>query len=608
MTDYSQSNWAELDADNDGVAPLGVQGGYAPSAIAPIIRAIMGAAKRNYNRSNAIYTTTGTGNAYILTWEGAPLAYVKGEKLAFFADRANTGAATLNINGLGAKAIVMPDGSALTASQIKAGRILEVAYNGTSFVLLGFVDQNLKLGDVSANTLVLTTALGIPEGGTGATTVTNARTNLGLAAVANTASASDLTTGTLADARLPSTMAGKTFTSNVAITGASNFSITGPSNGIEVGALGVVNTPFIDFHTGATSVDYDVRLIASGGNGTNGGGTLAVAAGSFTFNGGTIWCSVNDGAGSGLDSDLLDGQHGSYYTNATNLLSGTVPNARISGAYDGITTLGQTGLHTITTDAEAIRLVGTATGDPYITFYKGATRQAYIQHTDGTGVNQGLMFLNDVATGGDTRLTLLNSGGVNGLEYTVNGVEYKVWNSGNDGAGSGLDADTVDGIQGSSIVQHNGGQWNIYAYPRKSDGSNITFHWSGQSGQPTWLWGSNDGVNMYVYNPSNFNVNYATSAGNANTLDGINSTGFAQVYAGSDSNYASFPVGSIVGVHVGSFYTRNTLAAIHIYTAQVYSFVSANYGSGLGTQLAGTWRARGVTAGNDEIQLFQRTA
>lgn len=41
----------------------------------------------------------------------------------------------------------------------------------------------------------------------------------------------------------------------------------------------------------------------------------------------------------------------------------------------------------------------------------------------------------------------------------------------------------------------------------------MTFNWSGQGGQPTWLWGGNDGSNMYVYNPSNFSVNYANSAG-----------------------------------------------------------------------------------------------
>lgn len=44
------------------------------------------------------------------------------------------------------------------------------------------------------------------------------------------------------------------------------------------------------------------------------------------------------------------------------------------------------------------------------------------------------------------------------------------------------------------------------------------FNWSGQGGQPTWLWGSNDGTNMYVWNPSNFSVNYANSAGYANRV------------------------------------------------------------------------------------------
>jgi hypothetical protein len=37
-----------------------------------------------------------------------------------------------------------------------------------------------------------------------------------------------------------------------------------------------------------------------------------------------------DGTGTGLDSDLLDGQHGSFYTNASNLSAGTIPDARIA--------------------------------------------------------------------------------------------------------------------------------------------------------------------------------------------------------------------------------------------------------------------------------------
>ena len=41
--------------------------------------------------------------------------------------------------------------------------------------------------------------------------------------------------------------------------------------------------------------------------------------------------NINDGAGSALDADLLDGEHGSYYRDADNLNAGTIPNARLSG-------------------------------------------------------------------------------------------------------------------------------------------------------------------------------------------------------------------------------------------------------------------------------------
>jgi len=49
----------------------------------------------------------------------------------------------------------------------------------------------------------------------------------------------------------------------------------------------------------------------------------------------------------------------------------------------------------------------------------------------------------------------------------------------------------------------------------------MKFFWKGQGGQPTWLWGGNDpGTDMYVYNPSNFSVNYAKSAGSAGSCTG----------------------------------------------------------------------------------------
>ncbi len=50
----------------------------------------------------------------------------------------------------------------------------------------------------------------------------------------------------------------------------------------------------------------------------------------------------------------------------------------------------------------------------------------------------------------------------------------------------------------------------------------MVFNWSGKDGQPTWLWGGSDGTNMYVYNPSNFSVKYATSAGSATNATYLN--------------------------------------------------------------------------------------
>lgn len=54
-----------------------------------------------------------------------------------------------------------------------------------------------------------------------------------------------------------------------------------------------------------------------------------------------------------------------------------------------------------------------------------------------------------------------------------------------------------------------------------NDNQYMKFHWNGQSGQPAWLWGGNDASNMYVYNPSNFSVNYATTAGTALTAKNL---------------------------------------------------------------------------------------
>jgi hypothetical protein len=50
---------------------------------------------------------------------------------------------------------------------------------------------------------------------------------------------------------------------------------------------------------------------------------LAETSGTVYINDGIAWHAGNDGAGSGLDADLLDGQQGSYYVNTTNVSTTT---------------------------------------------------------------------------------------------------------------------------------------------------------------------------------------------------------------------------------------------------------------------------------------------
>ena len=137
-----------------------------------------------------------------------------------------------------------------------------------------------------------------------------------------------------------------------------------------------------------------------------------------------------DGSGSGLDADTLDGvSSGSFLR---------------SDAVD--------------TASENITINGLEVGEwSANTSYKG------IFHSDQTG-SEYMMISNDghtlisatsggsvyVRTGNnDSTNQLIVSNGSNGLTWRGN----KVFHAGNDGSGSGLDADSVDGIAGSSFLR-----------------------------------------------------------------------------------------------------------------------------------------------------------
>lgn len=79
-----------------------------------------------------VYAATATGNdTYVITLSPVLAAYANGQRFRFKVDVGNTGAASLNINSLGAITLVTSVGTALVTGDIVANQIVEVVYNST---------------------------------------------------------------------------------------------------------------------------------------------------------------------------------------------------------------------------------------------------------------------------------------------------------------------------------------------------------------------------------------------------------------------------------------------------------------------------------------------
>lgn len=77
----------------------------------------------------------GANDTYVATLVPAPLAYITGEHYRFKANTANTGACTINFNGLGAKTIKKAAGGITTDladNDIRAGQWVDLVYDGTN--------------------------------------------------------------------------------------------------------------------------------------------------------------------------------------------------------------------------------------------------------------------------------------------------------------------------------------------------------------------------------------------------------------------------------------------------------------------------------------------
>ena len=164
-----------------------------------------------------------------------------------------------------------------------------------------------------------------------------------------------------------------------------------------------------------------------------------------------IWHAGNDGSGSGLEADLLDGQEGSYYRNASNLNAGTVATARLgSGTASSSVYLRGDGTWAAVSAGSATTLGGLSASQ-FLRSDAADSMSAKLtlnQDNDdeklvlaGTG-DPCLLYTSDAADEEDSSKILLRDD----IVFSSDGSTlHKIWHAGNGGSGSGLDADTCDG-------------------------------------------------------------------------------------------------------------------------------------------------------------------
>jgi hypothetical protein len=148
----------------------------------------------------------------------------------------------------------------------------------------------------------------------------------------------------------------------------------------------------------------------------------------YLVNSNVVWHAGNDGSGSGSDADLLDGQDGSYYADIPSRLGYTPLNAA-GGTMSGDLSFGVS-MRQMLNLWNTVYGIGVQTNTQY--FRSGG---AFAWYSGGSHSNTQF----DPGTSGTTLMKLT------GTTLSVGG--NTAWHAGNDGAGSAMDADMVDGKQ-----------------------------------------------------------------------------------------------------------------------------------------------------------------
>jgi len=207
--------WDVAAANNNSAAPDGAPEGMLAAKVNDTLREMMASLARWYqdNRMGSLVSAW-SSNTYTLTSNQTYAALADIAVVTFRVDRANTGAATLNIDSLGAKAWQKRSGVAYSSGDLIADQTVMVAYNATNdtFETIGGAAGEFDSGD-SLLEMQTTASLGWTKDTTAALDESALRLVVGTAGskTDGTDFTSVLTARTIAQANLPNaTLSGTT--------------------------------------------------------------------------------------------------------------------------------------------------------------------------------------------------------------------------------------------------------------------------------------------------------------------------------------------------------------------------------------------------------------
>lgn len=168
MTVFTWSTTASANASSD--ATINAREGMAPSGVNDSLRAMMAAIAKWRADMSGNLVTTGTATAYALTTNQVYTALTDGIAVAARIHADNGAAPTLNVDGLGARAIATVFGTAVGAGKLRNGGVYVFVYDSTDNKWIVHANPN---DGFEAGTKILFQQTSAPTGWTKDTTHDN---------------------------------------------------------------------------------------------------------------------------------------------------------------------------------------------------------------------------------------------------------------------------------------------------------------------------------------------------------------------------------------------------------------------------------------------------